>query len=256
MKSRILLLIMMVGMSIFQVSCVGAPSAASRVLDRMNANDYFEDDLQVRFVEAVARGNERRMRQLFEEGADVNVTGRQGMRPILWAFVKRSPEGLKFLLENGAEPNIRAEIEVGKVISPIEIAAIAEDVSYLRLLLKHGADPNTGLGTGGRSVIWEAVMNGRVDNVRQLIEAGANLSHQDTSGQTAMMTAAFIKNFELVYLFLQKGADPQLKNAWNYDLSGIINRYGDAGVKKGSEQHRWYFKVVEELRRRGLLEKA
>ncbi len=222
----------------------------------MQAEDYFADDLQVRFVEAVAKGNEKRMREYLQQGVDVNAVGRQGMRPLFWAFVKRSPKGVRFLLENGADPNIRAQTnpEDESTISPIELAAIAEDCEYLRLLLKHGANPNTALSYGDRTVIGGAVMNNRMGNVRILIEAGADLNHQDISGSTVMITAAGINKFDMVYLFLQKGADPKIKDRWGYDLAGMISEFGDSGVQRGSEQHRWYFKVVEELRARGLID--
>lgn len=255
MKRQNVVTIFVLLMSVFQTSCEGSSSEALKALERMKAKDYFEDQVQIEFATAVAKGNEARMRELLQQGADVNAVGRQEMRPLFWALGKQSLDGFRFLLENGANPNVEAKDLPGekRPLSLIELAAIAENSDYLRLLLKHGADPNHDVGYGKRTLIYEAILNNRTENVRLLIEAGANIDHQDLSGSTPMMTAAGIKNFDMVHLLLGKGADVRLENRWGNDLAWMVMEFGDRGMKKGGEQYRWYQKVVEELKKRGLL---
>lgn len=239
----------------FQASCAGVESYSLRILKKMNAKDYFEDQTQVRFVQAVEKGEESRMRDLLKQGADVNAVGKEEMRPLFWAITKQSLSGFQFLLENGANPRIEfLDPSRKRPLALIELAAIMEDSRFLELLLKHGSNPNYRPESQTRTVIWDAILNRRIENAFILIEAGADLSYQDKSGSTPMMTAAGVKNFDMVYMMLEKGADPLVKDQWEYDLIGLMKRYGDRGMKKGGEQYRWYLKVIEELKRRGLWE--
>jgi hypothetical protein len=244
-------------MSVFQTSSGGEPqSEAWHVLSRMKAKNYFAEPLQVKLAEAVARGKGDQICELVKQGADVNATGRDGMRPLFWAMGKNSLQGFETLLQNGANPNVTAEglIKGERPPSVMELAAIAESAEYLRLALKHGGNANFLVGYGDRTIIYEAILNNRTDNVRTLIEAGADLTHRDTAGSPPIMTAAGIKNFDMVYLFLEKGADPKIKDKWDRDLAEMMKTFADRGIKPNSEQYRWYLKVVAEMKKRGLLE--
>lgn len=239
----------------FQTSCAGVNSDPLGRLKNMKAKDYFEDQTQVRFVQAVEKGEESRMRDLLKQGADVNAVGKEEMRPLFWAITKQSLSGFQFLLENGANPNIEFfDPSRERPLAIVELAAIMEDSRFLELLLKHGANPDYRPESQTRTVIWDAILNRRIENVSILIEAGADLSYQDKSGSTPMMTAAGVKNFDMVYMMLEKGADPLVKNRWGNNLIWLMKEYGDRGMKKGGEQYRWYLKVIEELKRRGLWE--
>lgn len=235
---------------------MGALPKPLEALERMHAKDYFKDNLQIEFVQAVGRGNKELMMELLQRGADVNASGSHGMKPLFWALGKQNLDGFEFLLENNANPNIKIEDppEGRRSISVVELAAIAENSAYLCLLLKHGADPNRDVGYGGRTVIYEAILNNRIENVKLLIQAGADINHKDLSGSTPLMTAAGIKNFDMVYLLLKSGADAQIKNRWGNDLLWMLKEFGDSGISRKEEQYRWYRKVKEELHHRGLLE--
>lgn len=257
MIPRKLLAVSVLLMSVFQTSCDGEPqSEAWRALSRMKAKDYFAEPMQVKLAETVARGKPDQIGELIKQGADVNAKGRDGMRPLFWAMGKNSLKGFEILLQNGANPNVTAEglIKGERPPSVMELAAIAESSEYLRLALKHGGNANFLVGYGDRTIIYEAILNNRTDNVRTLIEAGADLAHRDTAGETPVATAASINNYDMVYLFLAKGADPSIKDRWGYDLAGLMKKYGTRGIKPDSEQYQWYLKVVAEMKKRGLLE--
>jgi ankyrin repeat protein len=252
-----LLAVFVLLMSVFQTSCNGEPqSHAWRALSRMNAKDYFTEPVHVKLAEAVGRGKLDQIGELIKQGADVNAKGRDGMRPLFWAIGKKSLKGFEILLQNGANPNVTAErlIKGERPPSVMELASIAESSEYLRLALKHGGDANFLVGYGNRTIIYEAILNNRTDNVRILIEAGADLAHRDTAGTPPIMTAAGIKNFDMVYLFLEKGADPKIKDKWDRDLAEMMKTFRDRGIKPDSEQYQWYLKAVEEMKKRGLLE--
>lgn len=240
---------------------VGLRSAESqpeawRALGRMKAKDYFIEPMQLKLAEAIAHGNEQQTKELIKQGADVNAVGRDEIRPLFWAMAKRSAGEFEILLENGADPNITAKrlVERDRPLSVMELGAIAEDPAYLRSALKHGGNANFSVGYGNRTLIYEAIINERVRNVSLLAEAGADLSHRDTAGESPLMTAAAVNAYDIVYVLLEKGADPSLKNRWGFDLAGRMKKYGTRGIAPGSERWQWYQKVLSELRKQGLME--
>ncbi len=216
----------------------------------MKARDYFGTELQIRFAESVARGDEKRMRALLKQGADVNAVGRLDMRPLFWALCKQSIKGFQFLLENGADPNITATLE-GETVSVMELTALMENPEYLRLALKQGGDPNTRMGTTKDTVIYEAIMHHRIGNVQILIAAGANVNHQGNSGETPIITAGAINQYDIVHLLLKAGADPSIKDRWGWDR---IERFASRTMKPENKQYEWYLKVIQELKRQKLME--
>jgi uncharacterized protein len=253
--NRIALLVIFI-MGIFQTSCDGdSQSSALRALERMKAGDYFENPMEVAFAEAIAKGNQEAMQKLLDEGVDVNAEGKKQMRFLFWALAKQSLDGFAFLLENGADSRI--EINDGKRPFPLmEAAAIVKNREYLRLLLAHGADPDhkVGYGERTRTVIYEAIINRAPKNVQLLVEAGADINHQDLSGATPAMTAANVNNFDMVYAFIERGADLSVRDRWGNDLSSRIMQFGDRGIKPSSKYYRYYLKVVTELKNRGLID--
>ena len=248
MKTPNILKILVVGLGVLQTSCDGVSTRS------MKAKDYFEGELQIQFVEAVAKGDETRMRELLKQGADVNAVSVEEIHPLFWAMAKRSLKGFEFLLKNGADPNYSTGNVEDKesFFSAMELAASADNSDYLLLLLEYGGNPNLMIGNGTRSLINQAVIYNQTENVRLLIEAGADMDHEDFSGKTPMMTAANFNNYEIVYLFLEKGADPTIISRWGNDLSGQIKLIADRAME--FKQYKWYLMVVNELKSRGLLE--
>lgn len=226
-------------------------TSANIALNLMSAKSYYDDPTQIRFIEAIGGSDVARMRKWLEAGGDVNALGKKHMHPLYWAMGKRSLEGFEFLLKNGSDPGLARLGEGGMTL--YRVAAGANDVRFLRLLLKNGMDANQSIEFAGNTVLYDAIRSGRMENVEILVEDGANLDHQNDSGKTPMLSAASFKNYHMVYYFLKQGADPKIENMWGYDLAGVVDRYRDRGMKPGSVYHENYLKVVDELERRGLL---
>lgn len=251
MKSRIF-----AGMLIFWVagglcSCaLDQQSGARRAIVRMKAKDYFKDPTEARFVEAVGAGNVQVLSGLVQQGVDVNAVGLDGMRPLFWALGRDNLTGFEFLLRNKADPNISTGDAPGDSgsVSVMEMAAIAANPRYLQLALEYGGDPDFPT-YGNRTIIFEAIMNSRTQNVRALVNAGADMNnHRGVSGTTPIQLAAVIGKFDIVYMLLMAGADPNIKNKWGKDLAAEIADFRP--VKRHAEQLPWLEKVSEEMRNR------
>lgn len=159
-------------------------------------------------------------------------------------------ELVKALLAHGANPNARLEkepLQFGfsnarfKVnlagATPFLLAALACDVSVMRVLAANGADP--GLGTKGAAVsggsggieragsttpLMVAAGIGRVPNesfvtesstieaVKLVLDLGADVNAVNSAGDTALHGAAHIRSATLVQLLVDNGARLNVKN--------------------------------------------
>jgi ankyrin repeat protein len=96
---------------------------------------------------AAFRGHTSILKLLIEAGADVNAEGILGT-PLSQAAWADQTAAAQLLLDRGAKPNQAAR---GDGYTPLHWAASTEhtDAALVKLLLKHGADPNVG---GGENV--------------------------------------------------------------------------------------------------------
>ena len=85
-------------------------------------------------------------------------------------------------------------------------AAYNGDLQQLRMLLELGADANARDG-GGRSALYWCASGGHVDAMRALLDRGADVSLTDKSGWPALLKAAGMGQDEAVALLLERGAD-------------------------------------------------
>jgi len=149
------------------------------------------------------------------------------------------------LLTKGADPNYRDE-NGDPQYRPVvmEQAAVHKDSMFLLLCLKHGANPDILDGYKSTPVIIEAAKYSRLENVKLLVKYGANLNVQNKNGNTALHTAIAVKNYDIAFFLVSNGASLKIEDKWGYTPIDMLEKFGDAGVKKGSEYHDWYLKFV------------
>jgi ankyrin repeat protein len=157
-------------------------------------------------------------RVLLEAGADVNQLTRYGWSPLLAATQNRNYQMGQFLIENGADVNIankggwtplylatdNRNLEGGDYPTP---EPDMDDLQYIQLLLKEGADPNARLteSTETRTVFTNQWL--------------------DENGATAFLRASQSGDIELMRLLLDHGADPHI-----YTELGVTPLSAAAGI--------------------------
>lgn len=240
----------LIWLAVLSGSCALAQFSALSHLQEMKAIDYFPNPRDAALAHAAGHGDLKGMRKSLVGGANPNAVGKEGITPLFWTLAKRNIAGFKYLLENGADPNYRTGRSGGsqREVSIMQISAIAENPDYLALALRHGGNPNQVHGREERTIIFDAIENGRVKNVKALIASGADLNFTNAMRETPVKIAALVKEFEIVYVLLEAGADPFVKNRWGSDLIDGIDTFGAKGVSKNSSQYIWYQKVRERLR--------
>ncbi len=113
-------------------------------------------------------------------------------------------------------------------LSPLANAAREANAKAVADLCARGADPNAPSGDNGWTPLLHAVHRNQLDNVRMLLDAGANPNVASRSGMTPLMMAAGYGNQPMVSVLLRGGARADVRDddgavALDYALAGITD---------------------------------
>jgi ankyrin repeat protein len=193
---------------------------------------------------AIFNGNYELASMLIDNHAKVNQADAQGFTPLFWAVDRRNMETppnfpwmvttdplplIEKLLNAGANPNAivnntpRARMRDGspRIVfgTTLMRAAFSGDLTLVKLLVAHGADPHivskdnetslmAACGTGfingyskGRSAAE------RLEVVKLLVQLGEDVNAADNYGITPLMVAANLGELPIVEYLMDQGAD-------------------------------------------------
>lgn len=225
-------------------------------LSNMRAENVFRPSTQLALIKAVDTKNQDALIAAIEKGADIDAPGSGSITPLFWVLIKRNPEGLTLLLEQGADPNkmiMLPEDFQEKSTSAMDVASRMDDSQYLKILLEHGGNPNLHVNDWNEPVLHRAIMYRQLDNVKLLVEHGADINHQDKSGTTPLMQAVLGTMYEIALYLLKQGSDPNLSNKHGVNAVALVERFGEGGINKESNDLAAYREFIEELKERGLI---
>jgi len=232
--------------------CVSGSGVARIKLMRMQAKDYFTQECQITLLKGVEKGDIAQMDAALKLGANVNAVGYQEITPLGWAIAKQNKAGFLWLLQHGANPNfkIQPKFESDQATSTMALSALLEDSAYLQMALDHGGDPNATDGYPDKfhekTIIHTAIENHRKENVKLLAKYGADLNRKNGMGFTPIEEAAMDSQFDMVLLLMDLGANPSLKDNYNWDLSRILKSYGSNPAHP--EQLKYYNELIKRLK--------
>jgi len=197
---------------------------------------------------------------LVEHGADVNLANQGGWNPLYLATDNRNIEGgdfpvpkpdidhleyIKFLLENGANPNLTVKdntltrtiftmqwfFETGA--TPFIRAAQSGDVELMKLLLAHGADPKAATDYGDTAltaaagigwvegVTYEHSPKANLHAIAMLLDLGLDPNWANKDGRTPLMGAALKGRNEVVQLLVDRGAKLETRDRGSRDTEDV-----------------------------------
>ncbi|MCR6670055.1 ankyrin repeat domain-containing protein [Devosia ginsengisoli] len=178
---------------------------------------YFTDSGQRDMAAAMLEGNVERMRELAQQGVDLNTPGKEDMTLLQWEMLRNGRTGFRELLRLGADPN-----QLGHDgETPLHTAARYQTVFYLDHLLDNGGDADAPDAIG-RSPLFSALRTQRQHNVDLLLDRGAALDHADRNGMTPLLLAASVRDFGNVLRLLQRGADPLERDRLGGDFQDML----------------------------------
>ncbi|WP_280453776.1 ankyrin repeat domain-containing protein [Nocardia brasiliensis] len=169
----------------------------------------FTDPAATRLAAAIARDDDRLLRQLLAAGADLDATGTDGIGLLGWAVVRLRRRPFSTLLDAGAD--IGYADNHGD--SVMHYAAIAPDHWYLDVLLnRQHIEPDLGNSRTGRTPLMDAILHQRHAQIELLLAAGADPNNRDHGGELPLHLAAEIDDYPSILALLRAGANPDLRN--------------------------------------------
>jgi ankyrin repeat protein len=120
---------------------------------------------------------------------------------------------MKLLHEHGASPNVASQ----NGWTPLMRASLHGHEAIVHYLLKHGAKVNFALKATGATALQMASSEGHLKIVELLIDHHASVDFKNLMGETPLFDAARYGHRATVDLLLQRGADVNVKSAFNGD---------------------------------------
>ena len=147
---------------------------------------------------------------------------------------------IKALVKGGADPNRH----VPKIGSAMSNATLCSTPKCLELLIDLGGNPNLYRETTKRNIIFKVISPNKIEFVKLLVDRGADINVKDGVGNTPLMTAITLEQFDIALYLIEKGANKELKNNFGNDALKI---YESLRVDKTLTSDSFEFKVKQEL---------
>lgn len=175
-----------------------------------------------KLIDACKWGHLNEAKSLIESGFDLEVRDEDGKTALILVInavssadfvtsILETDDIAKLLIQYGAE--IDARDNKGRTASMYSAMNIWQ---HLPLLIESGADVNAKDKEGTTVLMWACVNTAKIAKpVEFLISKGADVNARENSnGETALMSAAFVGNVEAVLALIKNGADVNA-NAYN-----------------------------------------
>ena len=158
-------------------------------------------------IEAAGRGDAAEVRQLLDDGADVNARDASGRTAVTAAALGDHVEAARVLISAGAD----VDLQDADRNNPLLVTGETGAVAMLREVLKGSPDLGATNRYGGVAVI-PASDRGHVDYVREILKTGIDVDHVNNLGWTALLEAVILGDGgpgheEIVRLLLAASAD-------------------------------------------------
>ena len=163
---------------------------------------------------ACEEGDLERVRQLVQDGQDVNRSGSYGWTPLMWAAANGHDQIVRELIRAGADVNGKDNNKQ----TALHRASWWGHSNVVKTLAEAGANLNV-QDKWGETPLIRAAYRGNANAVVELIRAGADVSVVSShewwpvaAGSTALHIAAEMNNIECGVLLVEAGADKKTRN--------------------------------------------
>lgn len=228
-----------------------SPSAGQRMMTAITTGDMKDLSALLDEMPSLATGKGPRGRTILhgmaaqgkvdaagvflQHGANIDATDDQGATPLVLAVVGKQAAMVHYLLDAGADPTIKLNIEGNPmaeafadpggqpdIYDTIKKATVRKsdpmkawiqavgrgDVPEMKVILglhpEYGSSPYPGKGWP----LFMAVATGKREAVEILLDAHAPVDSQEVNGTTALFLSVTSENAEIANLLIDRGADP------------------------------------------------
>ncbi|KAF5718824.1 ankyrin [Fusarium mundagurra] len=199
------------GRSPIFAACMSGSAESVKMLIRHGADLSITDDERCTCLHVAAfRGFEDIVRILVKANIHLSPQDKNGFTPLHLAVMRGNIKCYQYLLEQGADANIR-DMEGGNVVH--HACAFAGNSEILKFILQNGPDDiATDHFYEEGSPLMLVAKNGDIDMAKVLFEFGAasSLFVPSCHREVPLLPAASLGHIELVELFLEHGAESTL----------------------------------------------
>jgi ankyrin repeat protein len=190
-------------------------------------------DINEDLAKAAELGDAEKVKQLIEEGADVNseIPDIGALFPqIIYAVLGGNPEVVQLLLDAGADPSATVSTDVCSALTWAVGRKDYEGVDQIvKLLIEAGAEVDWQEKRNGTTALMgvaqsESAESGKV--AETLLQAGADPNMKDNIGQTALHFAAISGNSGVVRVLINYGADINIADGKGRSVFAIAAQSG------------------------------
>ena len=165
-----------------------------------------------RLIDAINEENVGAVRDLLDQGVEINALGDYGDSPLVAAVKKCSLTIVKMLLAKGANLEVKTNTGATALMESVSNrgkSGYSNTDRIIRTLLEAGANANAKDNDGRTALMrWPGG-----PAIKALLDKGAEINAKDNAGLTALMHAVRCNSyFEDVPLLLSRGADVNIKN--------------------------------------------
>lgn len=146
--------------------------------------------LNEQLILEIQRKDAYKVRQIVEQGADVNSVGLEGFTPLLHAARSGNSKIMEILLEHGADSRVKSKMGYTALL----LAVDEMNIECIKALDRHGA---------AMTDIWK--------------------------GQNVLYLAIVRDHSAIIRYFIDKGIDPLVKNDRGFDAMALANLYSTPG---------------------------
>ena len=159
--------------------------------------------------EASEKGDLERVRQLIQDGQDVNRGDRFGDTPLMEAADNGHDQVVQELIRAGADVNGKSNIK----LTALHLASSCGYSSVIKTLAEAGANLNV-QDKDGMTPLMRAAEWGYANVVVELIRAGADVNGKDKDKRTALHLASWWGYSSVIKTLAEAGANPNVQDVW------------------------------------------
>ena len=185
----------------------------SAVVRRLLQGDDRIDDMGFTTLHKIVLGFiYKDLRAVLEASTDsINAVDSRGRTPLHWAVIRDDQAAVQELLRNGADPNI-SDKEGFVAIDSVRSASVCKS------LLKAKANINNPSPFNNRCALHHAVnRDAPVEVIETLIAAGSDINLRDSDRETALLNAIYWGYTKIAQCLIQFGADVNAANISSRD---------------------------------------
>lgn len=179
-----------------------------------NPQDFFDGDQLV----AARRIQERDHHALevlcgIMTKEELSQPGKGDLTLLFWAAAEQDSRAVRILLKHGADPDQKFYL-LEREAHVVAVTAKMEDPEILLLILEYGGDPN--LTYDKTPAIFKPLESQDLTRLKLFIDAGADVDAVDgLSGLPLMVYATTFNQYEAIVMLLEAGADWVAKESCN-----------------------------------------